>query len=85
MNGGDDTVDRVGDKNGNTIGRSYPDRYAREIGYESIESLQFLPGHPRPVDDRDPGPVYLMPLNDGVGQHGIPPRRESLDAGTQGV
>ena len=67
MNGGYDTVDRVGNKNGDTISRPYPDGNPRKSSYKRIKALQLLPRHPRPVDDGDPGTVYLMPLDDGIG------------------
>ena len=60
------TFSRVVEENRNTVGRSYPYRYARKIRNQGIISFEIFPCHIRPVYDSDPRPVYLMALNYGI-------------------
>jgi hypothetical protein len=85
VDGGDDALQRVVKEDRNTVGRSYSDGDFREIRDKSIESFQFLPGHPGSVDDGDSGSMHLMPLYDCEGQLRLSSRRERLDAGAQGI
>ena len=83
VHGGDDAADGVVQEDRHTVGRPDPDGHPGEIGNERIIPFQLLPRHPRTVDDRHPGPMDLMPLNHRVGQHGVPPGGEGLDAGAE--
>ena len=78
MDGCDHAADRVVKQDGDTVGRPDPYGHSGKPAYESVIAFQVLPRQAGPVDDGDPVPVDLMPLDDRIRQGGGPPGRESL-------
>ena len=83
VDGSYDTVLWVVQENRNTVGRSHPYRYARKIRNQGIITFKIFPGHIRPIDNSDPRSVYLMSLNDRIGQYGIPSGGKSFHTRTE--
>ncbi len=66
------TFPRVGKEYRDTIGRSYSYSHSRKICNHGIITFEIFPSDIRPVYDSYPRPVYLMALDDGIREDGIP-------------
>jgi hypothetical protein len=85
MDGRYDTFPGVVEENRNTIGRPDPNRYSGKIRDEGIITFEIFPSHIRPRDYSDPGPMYLMTLDNGIRKDRIPTGGKSFDTRTQWI